>query len=148
MMFGMPAVVNLDSAGWLASDEATNGELIFQTGFNIDGQRITFESDLPWLYMHGGGCASCHGVDGTGGRWVMMTALEAPDIRYASLTEPEHTDEHPPYDDALVAQAVRDGLDPAGNRLDPAMPRWNLSDRDLADVIEYLKALDGTTDAH
>ena len=39
-------------------------------------------------------------------------------------------------------QAGRDpGLDPGGNPMEPAMPRWNMSDQDLDDLIAFLKTL-------
>ena len=130
------------------SEEATNGERIFKTGYNIDGQRIAFDDGAPWLYMHGCGCAACHGSDGRGGFWVMMSNQVAPDIRYSHLTEGEHEEDegHPPYDDALIARAIREGLNPAGETLSWPMPRWDLSDRDMADLIDYLKMLDGEAD--
>jgi mono/diheme cytochrome c family protein len=127
-------------------DDATNGESIFLTGTTLDGSRIAFEGGPPWLTVHGGGCASCHGTDGRGGHWVMMTGEVAPDIRYATLTEQhddsDHEEEHPPYTDESLARAIRLGVNPAGEPLSTAMPRWNLSDADLADLIAYLKTLD------
>ena len=100
--------------------------------------------------MMGGGqlaCADCHGRDGRGGRHVMhMTAMDAPDIRWSALTEAEHGDhgeevEHPPYDEETFKRAVTQGLDPDGNPLDAAMPRWRMSDQDLDDLIDYLESL-------
>lgn len=125
------------------SEEATNGERIFKTGYNIDGERITFDDGPPWLYMHGGGCAACHGADGRGGVWGMMSAQTAPDIRYSHLTEDEHAEDegHPSYDDEFLARAIREGLNSAGETLSWPMPRWHLSDDDLNDLIEYLKTL-------
>lgn len=127
------------------SNEATNGERIFKTGYNIDGERIAFDAGAPWLQMLGGGCAACHGADGTGRRWMMMSIQTAPDIRYSHLTEDEHAEDeaHPPYDDVLLARAIREGLNPAEGALNWPMPRWDLTDLDMADLIEYLKTLDG-----
>lgn len=124
----------------------SNGEAIFNTGFNLDGERVLFTGGPPWLAMHGGGCITCHGANGGGGNWVMMTNLVAPDIRYSHLTEEEHGEDgeeaHPPYDDELLARAIRVGLSPADEALSLAMPRWDLSDEDMADLIEYLKSLE------
>jgi len=73
----------------------------------------------------------------------MMTNEIAPDIRYSHLVEEEHGEgeEHPPYTDELIKQAITQGLDPGGNPLSPTMPRWRMSERDLNDLIEYLKTL-------
>jgi hypothetical protein len=39
----------------------------------------------------------------------------------------------------MLRRAITDGVDPAGERLDPAMPRWSMSGEDMADLIAYLK---------
>jgi len=47
----------------------------------------------------------------------------------------------PAYTDESLASTLRGGLDPSGRVLDPVMPRYKLSDRDMAVMIEYLKSL-------
>lgn len=124
----------------------SNGERIYYSATSASGDRITFSNGPHWLYMHGGSCVDCHGPGGRGGIRVPMTNEIAPDIRYGTLTAAEHEDhgeEHPPYTRSLIERAIPEGLDPAGKRLHWAMPRWRISDRDLDDLIEYLKALDG-----
>ncbi len=117
----------------------SNGERIYITGTDEQGNRIRFSDGPPWLYMRGGSCISCHGPDGRGGP-IMMTGEVAPDIRYSTLTG-EHHEDHPPYTDELIKRAITQGVDPAGNALSPTMPRWHLSDKDLNDLLDYLKAL-------
>jgi len=46
---------------------------------------------------------------------------------------------HPAFDEASVAKAIRQGIDPAGNELNMAMPRYSMSDNDMAALIAYLK---------
>jgi mono/diheme cytochrome c family protein len=123
----------------------SNGQMIYFTGRNQQGQRIPFDGAPMWLYMQGGSCASCHGADGRGGAPVMMGTEIPGDIRYSHLTEEEHEEgeEHPPYTDELIRRAITLGLNPAGEPLDLTMPRWRMSDQDLDDLIEYLKTLDG-----
>ena len=123
---------------------SSNGEMIYFTGINAKGKRIPFTGGPPWLYMHGGGCASCHGPDGRGGVPVMMGTAIPPDIRYHHLIEEEHEgdEEHPPYTDELIRRAITEGLDPAGEPLDPTMPRWQMSEGDLNDLLEFLKTLE------
>jgi mono/diheme cytochrome c family protein len=75
-----------------------------------------------------------------------MMGTEIPgDIRYGHLIEEEDEEgeEHPPYTDELIKRAITLGLNPAGEPLDPTMPRWRMSDQDLDDVIQYLKTLNG-----
>jgi len=123
----------------------SNGQMIYFTGRNELGERIAFEGGPMWLYAHGGGCAACHGPDGRGGAPVMMVAEIPGDIRYSHLTEEEHEEgeEHPPYTDELIKRAVTLGLNPAGEPLDLAMPRWRMYEGDLDDLILFLKTLNG-----
>ncbi len=88
--------------------------------------------------MTGRGCAACHGADGRGGvlRGPRRTLIEAPDIRYEALTRPAHG-----WTDADIARAIREGVDPEGERLDPAMPRWSMTDGEVGEVIGYLEEL-------
>jgi mono/diheme cytochrome c family protein len=49
--------------------------------------------------------------------------------------------DHPPFTDATIKQAITQGVDPANKPLDWTMPRWQMADQDLNDVLEYLKSL-------
>jgi mono/diheme cytochrome c family protein len=115
----------------------SNGETIYHTGFNETGKRIPTSYGPQWIYMHGGGCVNCHGVDGKGGVPVMMGYTVPADITYASLT----TEENPPFTDEAIRAAIRNGLEPSGESLSPTMPRWQMSDKDLNDTLEYIKTL-------
>lgn len=125
----------------------SNGERIFFTATSDSGQPITAEM-AGMGTMHPGmmTCATCHGTDGRGGTVnMMMGTFEAPDIRYRTLTEGEHEGtpaEHPPYTDETIKRAITQGIDPAGNPLDWPMPRWRMSERDLDDLLDYLKTLE------
>jgi mono/diheme cytochrome c family protein len=127
------------------SDFESNGEMIYYTGFNESGQQIPFRGGPHWLYVHGGSCVSCHGTDGEGGVPIMMSTVIPPNITYETLTSEQHEtgeDEgHPPYTDETIKIAIRQGEDPSGEELDYTMPRWDMSDEDVNDLIEYLKTL-------
>ena len=47
----------------------------------------------------------------------------------------------PAYTDASLALAIREGIDASGKKLSPLMPRYPLSDRDMAGLMAYLKTL-------
>lgn len=125
---------------------ASNGERIYYTGVSEQTGPIPLRGGPPWLAMHGGGCVNCHGVSGRGGVPVMMGTGIPADIRYAALTEEEahaksKEEAHPPYSDELIKRAITQGVDPAGKSLDWTMPRWQMSEQDLNDLIAYLKTL-------
>lgn len=47
----------------------------------------------------------------------------------------------PPYDDALLARAIREGVNPAGVRLQYLMPHYELGERDMRALVAYLHTL-------
>jgi cytochrome c oxidase subunit 2 len=123
---------------------SSNGKMIYETGYNDQNERIPFEGGPMWLSAHGGGCANCHGPDGRGGRPVMMLNAIPADIRYESLISGRYDtsgEAGTPYTDELIIRAIRQGIDPDGEPLDLGMPRWQMSDKDVRDVVDYLKLL-------
>lgn len=127
----------------------SNGERIYYTGISERTGPVPFQGGPMWLWMHGGGCVNCHGIDGRGGVPVMMGTAIPADIRYVALAEEEggahgkeaEREAHPPYTDELIKRAIMQGLDPAGKPLDWTMPRWAMTEVDLNDLIAYLKTL-------
>ncbi|WP_417615441.1 ABC transporter substrate-binding protein [Oceanisphaera sp.] len=89
-------------------------------------------------------CASCHGADGRG---RPEGGVRPPAILWRRLTlayggRLSHGRTRPPYDEHTFARAVTEGRDPAGERLDPAMPRFVMSLRDMNNLTAYLKRLE------
>jgi cytochrome c oxidase subunit 2 len=125
----------------------SNGERIYYLGIDRDGQRIRFRGGPHWLRMMGGSCVNCHGPDGTGGLPVMMGTHIPGDIRYSALVSGEHHGEEGgkegvAYTDEDIRRVIREGIEPSGERMDRTMPRWNISDSDMVDLLEYLKELE------
>ena len=109
-------------------DSLTNGQSIFQTGRDLAGVQILAQP--PPMSNK---CSACHRSDGRGGVHLPGGAVSA-DLRYGALvTERRH-----PYDMALLERAISTGVDNDGHQLDPAMPRWKLSQRDLQSVAQYV----------
>jgi hypothetical protein len=128
-------------------DFSSNGEQIYFTGTSRTGPPIT--ASMEGMHTMPSGrlaCVNCHGPDGKGGVVrMMMASAEAPNIQYSELTSGEHEggqEEHPAYTDETIKRAITEGVDPAGEPLDPLMPRWNMSDEQLNDLITFLKTLD------
>jgi mono/diheme cytochrome c family protein len=122
------------------TDFESNGEMIYYTGFNDSGHRLSMTAGPNWIHVHGGSCVNCHGEDGKGGVPIMMGYVVPADITYESLTSEEHAG-HIPYTDETIKIAIREGIDPEGHPLDSTMPRWRMMDEDMDDLIEYLKTL-------
>ncbi len=87
-------------------------------------------------------CASCHGPDGRG---VPEGTVAPSDIRWSVLSKPfVWTDggrRRPRYDEALLTRTVRDAIDAGGNPLFAVMPRYRMHERDLDDLLAYLRRL-------
>jgi hypothetical protein len=126
--------------GWGDGVFDSNGERIYFTATSDHDTAITYTSGPSsngWM-MGGGGslaCASCHGPDGRGGihSMGMMQEMDAKDIRWSTLEDE--------FNPEKFSQAVTEGKDPDGTQLNTDMPRWNIGNDDLADLIDYLKTL-------
>lgn len=140
--------------GWGPGAFDSNGERIYFTATNEEGDRIPYRGGPDFGGMMRGTyltCASCHGPDARGGEHAMhMWVMDAPDIRWSALAghaeegreeEGGEDEEHAEYDLETFRMAVVEGRHPDGDPLDEAMPRWQMSDDDLADLAEYLKSL-------
>jgi cytochrome c oxidase subunit 2 len=124
---------------WGTGAFRSNGERIYFTATSESGTAITYTggpTSRGWMMMEGQlACVSCHGPDGQGGEHSMgmMQVMDAKDIRWTVLQDE--------FDAEKFRLAVVEGQDPDGTQLDSDMPRWNISDDDLADLIAFLKTL-------
>jgi mono/diheme cytochrome c family protein len=116
------------SGAQTANGASANGRAIFQTGRDIDGVQITARSKP--LFQK---CSACHKADGSGGKRFADGAVSA-DLRHRTMVH-----DKPAWTTALLERAISDGIDNENKPLDPVMPRWKLSRRDLHDVAEYVR---------
>jgi hypothetical protein len=139
------ALLAIDGAG-TTGRLRTNGERIYFTGRNESGQRIAYRGGSSSGMMMAGGlaCVSCHGGNAEGGQHRMhMILMDAPSIRWSALAEDAAAEaNHGTYDLATLRRAIVEGRHPNGEPLSDLMPRWQMSDRDLADLAAYLQSLD------
>lgn len=129
---------------------SSNGQRIYYTGLGAAGTpipRTIAGAGMMRLGMMGSvTCVDCHGEDGRGGNLGMMFGIvEIPDVRYSALTSIRSEDGTtvPAWTDSDIARAIRDGVEPDGRRLQTPMPRFDMTDAEIDDVIAYLKELDG-----
>ncbi|MDD2145632.1 ABC transporter substrate-binding protein [Pseudomonas putida] len=88
-------------------------------------------------------CASCHGNDGRGRAegGVRPPGLDWQRLALGQGPREANGRRYPAYTDSSLARAIQQGIDPAGNRLDPAMPRFELTLADQRNLTAYLKRL-------
>jgi len=124
----------------------SNGERIYFSATSASGAPIVPRGGGMHMSMMGGGCVTCHGADRQGGRmmpqfWKSVPPL-TPGALFGDHTEGAKDDGHGGhivYNAVTLRRAITRGIDPAGKPLDQAMPRWSISQKDLDDLITYLK---------
>jgi hypothetical protein len=140
------------------------GEMIYRMGERLDGTEITATvvNDVP---LSGGlvSCARCHrksgyGIDEpgkltpavTGQILFRETTFDRARQFRALYQEPQTNVERagprslvtrPGYSDVTLAKVIREGIDSNGRTLNPLMPRYDLDDESMADLIAYLRRL-------
>jgi hypothetical protein len=134
-----PQSVGPSGTAWGPGAFRSNGERIYFTATSERGTAITYTNgpaSSGWMMGDGRlACASCHGPNGRGGEhnMGMMRVMTAKDIRWSALQSE--------FDAEKFRVAVTKGQDPDGTQLKTDMPRWNIGNDDLADLIVYLKTL-------
>ena len=126
------------------------------TGAEKRGKRIYTEGEgrgkitasLPGAGIRAPGagfpCVNCHLAGGAG---QSEGGIRSADISWFTLAKeyggPRPSGRaHPPYTDETARKAITMGLDPAGNVLASAHPRFGMDREDLDDLIAYMKVMD------
>lgn len=125
--------------------EERRGKQIYLRGSSESGREITatIGDDSGGMAAAAVPCASCHGLGGEG---KTESGITSSDITWDALTKPYGTvhvtgRRHPAYSEKTVERAIMAGIDPAGNQLLVAMPRFHMHQKDIADLIAYLKRI-------
>jgi ABC-type branched-subunit amino acid transport system substrate-binding protein len=141
------------------SGDPVAGETLYRTGVARSSAPVAGNGSIF-------ACVRCHRRSGYGSS---EGGVFVPPITAAQLFEPRRLDRtrnfkylfqqaqptsywarvrqprmRPAYADDSLAAAIRDGVDSSGAALDPAMPRYRLTDADMADLIAYLHTLSAT----
>jgi ABC-type branched-subunit amino acid transport system substrate-binding protein len=126
--------------------EEAAGRQIYRTGTSPSGEEILAilagGTELPAAVLT---CSSCHGEDGRGNP---EGGVVPTDLTWEALTRPYGVRsrggrEHGPYTPSLLKRSIAMGLDPAGNELHVAMPRYRMSLADMAALVAYMRQLGG-----
>ncbi len=60
-------------------------------------------------------------------------------VEHNEAEEKDGHGDHAEYDDTTLKRAITKGIDPAGKPFDTVMPRWTIAEKDLADLIAFLR---------
>ncbi len=137
-----------------AQETPPPGEAIYRAGMLPSGAQLRGEREAG-IFVEGGtaACAKCHRRSGLGtyegnivippitARYLFREGADAGgdlDVHYAQGRVALN---HVPYTDATLARALREGIASNGRALNYLMPRYRLSDADMASLIAYLKGL-------
>lgn len=130
------------------NSQERRGRAIYLRGESPSGREILAavgELDVPSSTVT---CAGCHGARGEG---KTEGGVTAGNLTWANLLKPYgHTHptgrRHGPFTESAFIRAVTGGVDPSGNVLLTAMPRYRMSAEDMADLIAYLKRIETDRD--
>jgi hypothetical protein len=131
----------------------TAGEAIYRQGVLPSGALLQGERD-PGLHTEGAAaaCVNCHRRSGLGmregrqifppiaGRYLFYPRAHPGDDLDLPFVESMRADREP-YTEATLARAIRGGIGVDGKPLGELMPRFELDDAAMADLIAYLRTL-------
>lgn len=151
-----------------AAGDPVLGRRLYRDGILPSGEPLSArvagaDGEAPAVPATGVACAGCHRRSGYGGVEGSAYVPPVTGPLLFSAYEPRRVDlferlfqeslapsfwrqlrergNRPAYDEASLAAALRDGRDPLGRPLHPLMPRYRLSDREVADLAAYLRSL-------
>jgi hypothetical protein len=128
------------------------GEAIFRRGVTGSGAPLEARRDgAETAVGAAAACINCHQRSALGGREgrIVVPPITGRYLFHSPSGEDRDLPyvegmrgEREPYTDALLARAIRDGVDSQGRPLSDLMPSYPLGEADMAALIGYLKALD------
>lgn len=143
LLVATPAVFALDAS-------EVRGRQIYFEGTSASGNEINavVGEEATILPASALPCVNCHGYDGLG---RPEGGVEPTDIRWSQLIKSyghvhEYGRRHGAFDEQSLGRSVISGVDPAGNRLDRAMPTYLMSQDDLNDLVAFMKVLEDQLD--
>jgi hypothetical protein len=130
------------------------GEALYRQGMASSGQPLEARRDNGLLTRGAGAaCVNCHQRSGFGsqegdsfippiaGRYLFHPRAQLVEDLNLPSVEGMRPDREP-YTDESLARAIREGINSEGKPFNYLMPRYAMSDADMAALIGYLKSLD------
>jgi ABC-type branched-subunit amino acid transport system substrate-binding protein len=130
------------------SAQERRGKALYLRGESPSGKEITAmvgDLDVPSSTLT---CAGCHGPRGEG---KTEGGVTAGNLTWSNMVKAYgHTHpsgrKHSAFDEKLFIKALTEGIDPSGNELAKAMPRYKMAPEDVVDLIAYLKRIETDRD--
>ncbi|GAB5400990.1 MAG: ABC transporter substrate-binding protein [Aureisphaera sp.] len=124
------------------------GKDVYSKGMGMTDVKITAQMSgvsVPATVM---ACVNCHNADGSGNPEGGITPSN---ITWKELTKNyggnlQNQRKRPAYTERSLRNAISSGIDPAGNELHNAMPRYVMSREDMDNLISYLKVIGDEND--
>lgn len=143
-----PGGVAPAAAARTLTEQERRGKEIYLRGQGPAGREVVAmvgEIDVPGSTVT---CAGCHGARGEG---KTEGGVTAGNLTWSNLLKTYgHTHpsgrKHGPFTEPAFVRAVTGGVDPDGNELLVAMPRYRMAPEDMADLIAYLKRIEADRD--
>ena len=129
------------------------GENLYRRGLLPSGQPIRAEREAGvTIDGTGAACVNCHRRSGLGsteglitippitGQYLFVPRAKSLEVLGIPFVDTARLD-HEPYTDATLARAIREGIGANGHSLNYLMPRYQIDDGAMAELITYLKGM-------
>jgi hypothetical protein len=139
---------------WVAAQpgDGRAGQALYRDGLLTSGEPVRATAQVGvQLSGAAAACVNCHrrsGLGGSEGRnnirpiaGRLLLASSQSEIARRWGVPAGGAAMRPAYDRSSLGRALREGVDPAGRVLDPLMPRYALSDDEVAELHTYLEGL-------
>jgi ABC-type branched-subunit amino acid transport system substrate-binding protein len=148
LLAALAALALAAPAGGVLTLREAAGRQIYREGTSPSGRPISAFLAGTSVPASAVACATCHGPDGSG---RPEGGVVPPPVGWSELARKGgHVHDagrrHPAFDRRSAIRAITEGVDPAGNALDPAMPRFSLSREDAESLVAYLRVVEREAD--
>ncbi len=107
---------------------STNGETIYRTGRNLQGEKLLDRKASRIKIVNN--CKTCHGANGD--------KMNSVSIKFSYLSNPNNLSI--PYTDSLFFRFLDHDLKSDGTKANIGVI-WKMNDKDKKDLLDYLKSL-------
>lgn len=150
LLTGIVCALTLAGTAAMAAERALDaqelrGRALYYTALSRSGAPMSTYLGRSDMNVQGRGavCVTCHGDTGQG---ESETGVAAGNITWDALSRPlapqrGSVRQRPAYTPQLLKRLLLEGIDPAGRQIDATMPTYALSEKELDDLVAFLKVI-------